>query len=187
LAVRPPWFIIGLTAKPSRRCRPVSSTLGIALNIVGAIASCRKNKHAGAYPSGFRSSAIPTPRTTGSHVRWQVTGALRGRSAPSEAAAVQSVGGSAATRRFVPNSTSVSGGGEWHRLRSFQGSCASSLSRVGRCTRSTFCAFRLRPAMPNPALNRSANGKSPWPRAASGSSCVSRPRRPAVVARLALR
>jgi hypothetical protein len=27
--VRPPWFIIGLTAKPSRRCRPVSSTLGL--------------------------------------------------------------------------------------------------------------------------------------------------------------
>jgi hypothetical protein len=29
LAVRPPWFIIGRTAKPSRRRRPVSSTLGV--------------------------------------------------------------------------------------------------------------------------------------------------------------
>jgi hypothetical protein len=40
---------------------------------------------------------------------------------------------------------------------------------------------------PNPSLNRSANGRSPWPRGASGSSCTSRPRRPAAVARLAPR
>jgi hypothetical protein len=40
---------------------------------------------------------------------------------------------------------------------------------------------------PNPSLNRSANGRSPWPRGASGSSCTARPRRPAAVARLAPR
>jgi hypothetical protein len=40
---------------------------------------------------------------------------------------------------------------------------------------------------PNPSLNRSANGRSPWPRGASRSSCTSRPRRPAAVARLAPR
>jgi hypothetical protein len=39
----------------------------------------------------------------------------------------------------------------------------------------------------NMALNRSANGKSPWPRSAYGASCTARPRRLAVVARLALR
>jgi siroheme synthase (precorrin-2 oxidase/ferrochelatase) len=39
----------------------------------------------------------------------------------------------------------------------------------------------------NLLVNRSANGMAPWPRGACGSSCASRPRRPAVVARLALR
>jgi hypothetical protein len=171
----------------SCRCRPFNSALGIALNIVGAIANGLKSEHAGAHASGIRSTAMPTARAPGSRVRRQVTGALRGRSAPSEAAAVQSVGGSAATRQTVPNGTSASGGGEWHRLRSFQRSCACSLSRVGSCTGSTFCAFRLRPAMPNPALNRSANGKAARPRGSLSSSSAARPSRPAAVARLALR
>jgi hypothetical protein len=42
-------------------------------------------------------------------------------------------------------------------------------------------------AWPNLSLNRSANGRAPWPRGSSGSSSAARPRRPAVVARLALR
>jgi hypothetical protein len=176
-----------LAAKAPRRRRPVSSTLGIASNIAGTNANGRKSENAGAHASGIRSTAMPTARAPGSRVRRQVTGALRGRSAPSEAAAVQSVVGSAATRRTVRNGTSASGGGEWHRLRLFQRTCACSMLTVGRRTSSTVCAFRFRPAMPNPALNRSANGKSPWPRGASGSSSASRPRRHAVVARLALR
>jgi hypothetical protein len=181
------WFIMRLAAKAPCRCRPVSSTLGIALNIGGAIANCRKNKHAGTYPSGIRSPAMPTARTTDSRVRRRVTGALRGRSVPSEAATIQSVGGSAATRRTVPNGTSASGGGNWHRLQSFQRICARSLSGLGRRTSSTACAFRPRPAMPNPALNRSANGKAARPRGSACLSSASRPGSLAVVARLALR
>jgi hypothetical protein len=174
-------------AKAPRRRRPVSSTLGIALNIVGAIANGRMSKHAIAHLSGIGSTAAPTAQTSCSAARQLVTGAARDPSAPTEAAAVQSVGGSAATRQTVPYGTIAGGGGDWHSLRSFQRTCACSLSRVGLRTGSTVCAFRLRPAMPNPALNRSANGKSPWPRCTSGSSCASRPRRLAVVARLALR
>jgi hypothetical protein len=176
-----------LAAKAPRRRRPVSSTLGIALNIVGAIAKDRKSEHAGARPSGIGSTATPTARTSCSLVRQQVTGAARDRLAPTEAAVVQSVGGSAATRQTAPDGATAGGGGGWQRLQSFPRSCACSLSGIGPRTGSTVCAFRLRPAMPNPALNRSANGKSPWPRSASGSSCASRPRRLAVVARLALR
>ena len=41
--------------------------------------------------------------------------------------------------------------------------------------------------LPNPSLNRSANGMPPWPRGSGGSSSASRPGRHAVVARLALR
>jgi hypothetical protein len=185
--VRPPWFIIGRTAKPSHRCRPVSSTLGIALNNVQAIANGCKSGHAGAHPSGVRSTATPTAPTSCSPVRQLVTGAARDPSAPTEAAAVQSVGGSAATRQTAPGGTTAGGGGECQRLRPFQRGCACSLSRVGRRTGSTLCVFRHHPAMPNMSLNRSANGKPPWPRCASGSSCASRPRRLAVVARLALR
>jgi ribosomal protein S18 acetylase RimI-like enzyme len=33
LAAGPPWFIIGRTAKLARRCRPVSSTLGVTMLI----------------------------------------------------------------------------------------------------------------------------------------------------------
>jgi hypothetical protein len=179
--------IIRLAAGLPRRRRPVNSTLGITLNNVGAIANGRESEQAGAHPSGIRSIATPITRTSCSRVRQQVTGAARGRSAPTEAAAVQSVGGSAATRQTAPDGTTAGGGGEWRRLRSFQRSCACSLSRIGPRTGSTVCAFRLRPAMPNPALNRSANGRSPWPRGSSGSSSAARPRRPAVVARLALR
>jgi hypothetical protein len=179
--------IIRLAAGLPRRRRPVSSTLGITLNIVGAIAKDRKIEHAGARPSGLRSTATQTARTSCSRVRQQVTSAARDRSAPNEAAAVQSVGGSAATRQTAPDGTTAGGGGEWQRLQSFQRSSACSLSRIGRRTGSASCAFRLRPAMPNPALNRSANGKSPWPRGSSGSSSAARPRRPAVAARLALR
>jgi hypothetical protein len=181
------WFIMRLAAKAPRRRRPVSSTLGIALNIVGAIAKDRKSEHAGAHPSGMRSTAMPTARTSCSRERQQVTSAARDRSAPTEAAVVQSVGCSAATRQTAPDGTTAGGGGDSQRLRSFHRSCACSLSGIGRRTGSAFCAVRLRPAMPNPALNRSANGKSPWPRGACGSSCSSRPRRLAVVARLGLR
>jgi hypothetical protein len=38
LAVRPPWFIIGRTAKPSRRRRPVSSTLGLRKQPIAVLA-----------------------------------------------------------------------------------------------------------------------------------------------------
>jgi hypothetical protein len=62
------------------------------------------------------------------------------------------------------------------------GACYSQQQHVGASPH----APAQRP-QPNPSLNRSANGRSPWPRGASGSSCSSRPRRPAVVARLALR
>jgi hypothetical protein len=176
-----------LAAKAPRRRRPVSSTLGIALNIVGAVANSRESEHAGARPSSIGSTATQTARTSCSHVRRPVTSAARDRSAPTEAAAVQSVGGSVATRQTAPDGTTAGGGGEWLHIRSFQHRCACSLSKISRRTGSTLCAFRLRPAMPNPALNRSTNGKPPWPRCASGSSCASRPRRLAVVARLALR
>jgi hypothetical protein len=171
----------------SCRCRPFNSALGIALNIVGAIANGLKSEHAGAHASGIRSTAMPTARAPGSRVRRQVTGALRGRSAPSEAAAVQSVVGPAATRQTAPYGTGASGGGEWHRLRLFQRTCTCSMLTVGRRTSSTVCAFRLRPAMPNPTLNRSANGRPAWPRGRLGSSSAARPSRPAAVARLALR
>jgi hypothetical protein len=181
------WFIMRLAAKAPRRRRPVSSTLGIALSIVGGIAKNRNSDHAGARPLGPRSTATQTARTSCSHVRQQVTGAARDRSAPTEAVAVQSVGGSAATRQIAPDGATAGGGGGCQRLQSFPRSCACSLSRIGPRTGSTVCAFRLRPAMPNPALNRSANGEAPWPRSASGSSCASRPRRLAAVARLARR
>jgi hypothetical protein len=181
------WFIICLAARAPHRRRPVNSALGIALNNVRAIANGRKSEHAGAHQSGVCSTAAPTSRTSCSPVRQLVTGAARDPSAPIEAAAVQSVGDSAATRQTAPDCTTASGGGEWRRLRSFQRSCACSPSTVGRRTGSTFCAFRIRPALPNPALNRSANGKAARPR---GSACLSSAPRPgslAVVARLALR
>jgi hypothetical protein len=181
------WFIMRLAAKAPRRRRPVSSTLGIALNNVQVIANGRKGEHAGALPSGVRSTATPTARTSCSPVRQLVTGAARGPSASTEAAAVQSVGGSAATRQTAPDGTTAGGGGECQRLRPFQRGCACSLSRVGRCTGSTLCVFRHRPAMPNMSLNRSANGWPAWPCDRLGSSSASRPSRPAAVARLALR
>jgi hypothetical protein len=187
LAARPPWLIIGRTAKPSRRRRPVSSTLGIALNNVRAIANGRMSEQARAHPSAVRSTAAPTARTSCSSVRQLVTGASRDPTAPNGAAAVQSVGGSAATRKSAHDGTTAGGGGRFQRLQSFHRSCACSLSKLGRSTGASLCAFHRRPAMPNPALNRSANGNPPWPRSASGSSCASRPRRLAVVARLALR
>jgi hypothetical protein len=165
--------ILRLAGKAATRRRPVNSALGITLNNVGANSNGLRSEQSGAHPSGIRSTATPTARTSCSRVR--------------QAAAVQSVGGSAATRQTAPDGTTAGGGGEWHRLQSFQRSCLCSLSRIGRRKGSTLCAFHLRPAMPNPALNRSANGKSPWPRGACGSSCASRPRRLAVVARLALR
>jgi hypothetical protein len=40
---------------------------------------------------------------------------------------------------------------------------------------------------PNKSFNRTANGRSPWPRGAFGSSCTARPRRPPAVGRLTLR
>jgi hypothetical protein len=166
---------------------PVSSTLGIALNIVGAIANGRMSEHAIAHLSGIGSTAAPTAQTSRSAVRQQVTSAARDRSAPTEAAAVQSVGGSAATRQTAPDGTTAGGGGEWHRLQSFQRSCLCSMSKIGRRTGSTLCAFHLRPAMPNPALNRSANGKAARPRGSACLSSASRPGSLAVVARLALR
>jgi hypothetical protein len=148
LAVRPPLFIIGRTAKPSRRRRPVSSTLGITLNNVGANSNGLRSEQSGAHPSGIRSTATPTARTSCSRVRRQVTGAARGPSASTEAAAVQSVGGSAATRQTAHDGTIAGGGGDCQRLRSFRRSCACSLSRIGPRTGSTVCAFRLchRPA-----------------------------------------
>jgi hypothetical protein len=187
LAARQFWFIICLAAKAPCRRRPVSSTLGIALNNVQAIANGRKSDHAGAHPSGVRSTATPTARTSCAPVRQLVTGAARDPSAPTEAAAVQSVGGSAATRQTAPDGTTAGGGGECQRLRPFQRGCACSLSRVGRCTGSTLCVFRHRPAMPNMSLNRSASGRPAWPCNRLGSSSAARPSRPAAVARLALR
>jgi hypothetical protein len=179
--------IIRLAAGLPHRCRPVSSTLGIALNNVRAILNGRMSEQARAHPSVVRSTAAPTARTSCSPVRQLVTGASRDPTAPNEAAAVQSVGGSAATRQSAHDGTTAGGGGRFQRLQSFHCTCACSMSKISRRKGSTFFAFRLRPAMPNPALNRSANGKPPWPRSASGSSCASRPRRLAVVARLALR
>jgi hypothetical protein len=131
--------------------------------------------------------APPTARTTCSRVRQQVTGAARGRSAPTGAAAVQSVGGSAATRQTAPDGTTAGGGGECQHRRPFKCGCACSLSRVGRRTGSTSCVFRHRPTMPNMSLNRSANGRPAWPCDRLGSSSAARPSRPAAVARLALR
>jgi hypothetical protein len=74
-----------------------------------------------------------------------------------------------------------------------QGTAAKALVSVcgARYTQKQFVgAIPHAPAprpQPNPSLNRSANGRSPWPRGASGSSCTARPRRPAAVARLAPR
>jgi hypothetical protein len=180
------------TFSPARAWRPavvarLARTLGITLNNVGAIANGRESEQAGAHLSGIGSTAAPTAQTSCSAVRQQVTSAARDRSAPTEAAAVQSVGGSAATRQTAPDGTTAGGGGEWHRLQSFQRSCLCSMSKIGRRTGSTLCAFHLRPAMPNPALNRSANGKAARPRGSACLSSASRPGSLAVVARLALR
>jgi hypothetical protein len=176
-----------LAARAPRLRAPVTSTLGIALNNVRAIANGRMSEQVRAHRSAVRSTAAPTARTSCSSVRHLVTGASRDPTAPNEAAAVQSVGGSAATRQSAHDGTTAGGGGSFQRLQSFHRSCACSLSKLGRSTGASLCAFHRRPAMPNPALNRSANGKSPWPRSPPGSSCASRPRRLAVVARLALR
>jgi hypothetical protein len=176
-----------LAAKAPRRRRPVSSTLGITLNNFGAIANDRKSEHEGAPPTGIRSTATPTARTSCSLLRQQVTGAARDPSAPTEFAAVQSIGGSAATRQTAPDGATAGGGGDWHSFRSFQRTCACSMSKISRRKGSTFFVFRLRPAMPNPALNRSANGKAARPRGSACLSSASRPVSLAVVARLALR
>ncbi len=47
--------------------------------------------------------------------------------------------------------------------------------------------IRVADVLPNLSLNRSANGMPPGPRGSCSSSSASRPRRHAIVARLALR
>jgi hypothetical protein len=179
--------MLRLAGKASIRRRPVNSALGLALSNVGVTSYLCKMKHAGTDQAGRCSSGLRKTKATASNASSQISSAPRDLFAPWEAVAVQSVGGSAATRQTAPYGTSASGGGEWHRLRLFQRTCACSMLTVGRRTSSTVCAFSFRPAMPNPALNRSANGRPAWPRGRLGSSSAARPSRPAVVARLALR
>jgi hypothetical protein len=112
--------ILLLAGKASIRCRPVNSALGLTLNNVGANSNGLRSEQAGAHPSGIRSTATPTPRTSCSRVRQQVPGAARDRSASTEAAAVQSVGGSAATRQTAHDGATAGGGGEWRRLHPTQ-------------------------------------------------------------------
>jgi hypothetical protein len=190
--------ILRLAGKASTRRRPVNSTLGcggeVSLDIESTVALAASPSSTslppppgGLHSVASRRTAAGPPECSQFH-----EGASRLRPAP--ASAFQSATGH---RRSSLTYGCV--------FASLQAQCNNNASAAlqGKAAKSLVCAYgachtqqqRIRasphaPAprpQPNPLLNRSANGRSPWPRGASGSSCTSRPRRPAVVARLAPR
>jgi hypothetical protein len=63
--------------------------------------------------------------------------------------------------------------------------CWGTLARPLRLNLGRVCPYPS--TRPNRSFNRTANGRSPWPRGAFGSSCTARPRRPPAGGRLTLR
>jgi hypothetical protein len=187
------WFIMRLAAKAPRRRRPVSSTLGITLNNVRAIANGRTNEHAIAHLSGIGSTATQTAPTSCSRVRQQVACVYASKSHALRGIVRRQLKQRPFNRLVVPpppgkpRLTALPPVAAESGDACIQPSCACTLSKIGRRTGSSLCAFHLRPAMPNPALNRSANGKAARPRGSACLSSASRPGSLAVVARLALR
>jgi hypothetical protein len=181
------WSIMRLAAKAPRRRRPVSSTLGCALRSCRVHMPSHHEQPSGASALLGKSTKVRPFQELRSLPR-AVNAALRGgRSRCSDESFEGQFHGRAAFGRVGPLRQGRAGGAEW-RAPCLAGSSAfaashwSSLMWFNRQ-----CACQRPSAPPNWSLNRSANGKSPWPRSASGSSCASRPRRLAVVARLALR
>jgi hypothetical protein len=189
---------MGRAGLASSRCRPVNSALGCGR---GTSLDIENTVPLAANPS---SSSLPPPRG-GMHAvapRRSVAGRPQSSRFPKGASRTR-----AAPASGLPSATG-------HRCSSINYRClceplqTQCNTKASAATRSkaanpaitaygarftpgqgTLCSLHApapRP-QPNPSLNRSANGSSPWPRSASGSSCTARPRRPAVVARLAPR
>jgi hypothetical protein len=187
VAVRPPWFIIGRTAKPSTRRRPVNSALGCALRNCRVHLPSRHQQPSGASALLGNSSKVYAIQQLRRLVH-AVNAALRGKHLRCSDESFESqFHGRAACGSSAPLRPGRAGGAEWRapHLASSSAYAASYWPSLMWFNRQ--CACQRPSAPPNLSLNRSANGKPPWPRCASGSSCASRPRRLAVVARLAQR
>jgi hypothetical protein len=181
------WFIMRLAAKAPCPCRPVSSTLGCALrNFRVHLPSHHQQPSGASALLGKSSKARPIQELR--RFPRAVNAALRGwRSRCSDESFESQFHGRAACASSAPLRPGRAGGAEWRapHLASSSAYAASYWPSLMWFNRQ--CACQRPSAPPNLSLNRSANGKPPWPRCASGSSCASRPRRLAVVARLALR
>jgi hypothetical protein len=181
------WFIMRLAAKAPCPCRPVSSTLGCALR------NCRV--HLPSHPQQPSSASALLGKSSTVYAIQQlrrlvhaVKAALCGRRLRrSNESFERQFHGRAAYGSSTTLRQGRAGGAGWRApcLASSGAYVASYWPSLMWFNRQ--CACQRPSSPPNLSLNRSANGKSPWPRCASGSSCASRPRRLAVVARLALR
>jgi hypothetical protein len=176
-----------LAAKAPRRRRPVSSTLGCALRNCRVHLPSHHQQPSGASALRGKSSRVYAIQQLLRLVH-AVNAALRGRrSRCSDESFESQFHGRAACAGSAPLRSGRAGGAEWRAPRLASSSACTASYWPSLMWFNRQCACQRPSAPPNWSLNRSANGKPPWPRCASGSSCASRPRRLAVVARLALR
>jgi hypothetical protein len=181
------WFIMHLAAKAPRRRRPVSSTLGCALRSCRVHLSSHSQQPSGA-SALLRKSSKAHPIQQLRRLPRTVKAALRGRrSRCSDESFESQFHGRAACASSAPLRQGHAGGAEWRAQCLASSSAFTSSCWPGLMWFTRRCACQRPSAPPNWSLNRSANGRSPWPRGSSGSSSAARPRRPAAVARLALR
>jgi hypothetical protein len=203
--VRPPWSIIGRTARAPCLRGPVSSTLGTAMPGLGGTSLLQTPTHGIADTGVARipdlglagpSSTNPTVKSAALRGILQVVSPERREKASTRLSShlLRQIGsplsgqshGRATHKLPFPLWPGRAGGERGAAAQSFtMAATAGSLAMAPPFV--CQAGWPVRKAVPNLSLNRSANGKSPWPRCASGSSCASRPRRLAAVARLALR
>jgi hypothetical protein len=179
--------ILRLAGKASSRRRPVNSALGCALRNCRVHLPSHHQQPSGASALLGKSIKARTIQELRRLAR-AVNAALRGRrSRFSDESFESQFRGRTACASSAPLRQGRASGAE-SRAPRFAGSDAFAASRWSSLMWFKLqCAGHRPSAPPNLSLNRSANGKSPWPRGSSGSSSAARPRRPAVAARLALR
>jgi hypothetical protein len=142
----------------SSRCRPVNSALGCTLNRVGGSSSCSLH-----LPRALLVCAWPYARYRAGARR-----APQGRVGPL-AQPFSALETAAQSSSQPAPAFSVVGGSPFSRHHG------------------QHRAWPPTQVQPNRSFNRTANGRSPWPHGAYGSSCTARPRRPPAGGRLTLR
>jgi hypothetical protein len=179
--------MLRLAARAPCRSGPVTSTLGCALRNFRVHLPSHHQQPSGASALLGNTSNVYVIQQPRRLVRAVNTALRERRSRCSDESFESQFHGRAAGGSSAPLRQGREGGAEWRtpHLASSSAYAASYWPSLMWFNRQ--CACQRPSAPPNWSLNRSANGKSPWPRGASGSSCASRPRRLAAVARLALR